>query len=413
MNLRPIVAVSAVALAVAACGGGDPTLTRETIDSASQLPDGATRITEDLSIGVTVGANEYLFGNIGYVVEHPDGTIFIADTQVPIIRRYDADGIHMHDVGGSGEGPGEYGDIQGMRLTPDGNLAIWDVDLRRITVFGPDGSWVKDFQGDSGIHTSALTFQVDHEGNFYLLTTIRPGGTRFNPITREVQRGPAPVRGFHKYSPDGELIATIELPSDEPNTPGYVLGSGAGFMRNFTTRTVSTISSHGNLVVGHEGAYAFEYREGDGTVLYAVEHDWKPVPVTPGEHEQWTAWNEYMQRRVAEIGMGDEYAPIPATKPAFMEIWPGQNGTIWVRRYAEAHERERPPRAPDDERPPFTWFQPPIWDALGSEGEFLGAVEFPHDTRPLFIQIEYVWTVQPNEDEEDVAIRYRIEGLGQ
>ena len=69
--------------------------------------------------------------------------------------------------------------------------------------------------------------------------------------------------------------------------------------------------------------------------------------LTPGEHEQWTAWNEYTQRRTDEIGMEDEYAPIPATKP-----------------------------------------------------------------RPLFMQAEYVWTVQPNEDGEDVAIRYRIEGLG-
>ena len=94
---------------------------------------------------------------------------------------YDAQGGFMHTVGGEGEGPGEYRDIQGMKLTPDGNLAIWDVQIRRITVFRPDGTWVKDFPGDSGIHTSSLTFQVDHEGNFYLYTTIRSGGMRVMP----------------------------------------------------------------------------------------------------------------------------------------------------------------------------------------------------------------------------------------
>jgi hypothetical protein len=377
------------------------------------LHAGATRLTEDLRIGVTEGADEYLFGNIGYIVQHSDGTIFIADTQVPIIRRYDAEGVFMHDVGGEGEGPGEYRDIQGMKLTPDGNLAIWDVQIRRITVFRPDGAWVRDFPGDSGIHTSALTFQADHQGNFYLYTTIRPGGMRINPTTREVQQGPPPLRGFHRYSPEGELLETIEMPSDEPDSPGYVLSTPAGFLRNFTTRTDSTISSFGNLVVGEQATYALEFRDGEGNVLFATAHDWEPVPLKPAERAQWTAWNEYTQRRVAESGMstGEEYAPIPATKPAFMEIWPGENGAIWVRRYTEAQERERPARPGGDERPQLTWYQYPTWDVFASEGEFRGTVELPYDTRPVFMTREYVWTIQPNEDEEDVAVRYRIEGL--
>jgi hypothetical protein len=49
---------------------------------------------------------------------------------------------------------------------------------------------------------------------------------------------------------------------------------------------------------------------------------------------------------------------------------------------------------------------------FAGEGEFLGAIELPYDTRPVFMTNEYVWTIQPNEDEEDVAVRYRIEGLG-
>jgi hypothetical protein len=404
--LCPTIAAAAL-LATFACAGAPPGE-----GGSDGLPAGATRLTEDLRIGVTEGADEYLFGRIGYIVQHTDGTIFIADTQVPIIRRYDAQGVFMHTVGGEGEGPGEYRDIQGMKLAPDGNLAIWDVQIRRITVFRPDGAWIRDFPGDSGIHTSALTFQTDHQGNFYLYTTIRPGGMRINPTTREVQQGPPPVNGFHKYSPDGELLETIEMPSDESDTPGYVLSTPAGFLHNFTTRTDSTISSFGNVVVGQQATYALEFRDSGGNVLFAVEHNWEPVPLEAEERAQWTAWNEYTQRRIAEMNMEEEYAPIPATKPAFMELWPGENGTIWVRRYAAAHERERPPRPAGDERPQLTWFQYPTWDVFASEGEFLGAVELPYDTRPVFMTRDYIWTIQPNEDEEDVAVRYRIEGLG-
>ena len=34
-----------------------------------------------------MGAPEYMFGNIGYIIEHPDGTSFIGDTPGPVIRR--------------------------------------------------------------------------------------------------------------------------------------------------------------------------------------------------------------------------------------------------------------------------------------------------------------------------------------
>ncbi len=84
-------------------------------------------IVEDLRIGLSQGADEYLFDNIGGIVQHDDGTISILDIQVPMIRRYDTEGVYLHDVGRGGQGPGEYSDrVQGMKRLPDDNLAIWD-----------------------------------------------------------------------------------------------------------------------------------------------------------------------------------------------------------------------------------------------------------------------------------------------
>jgi hypothetical protein len=92
-----------------------------------------------------------------------------------------------------------------------------------------------------------------------------------------------------------------------------------------------------------------------------------------------------------------------------MDLHAGVDGTVWVRRYAQARKIDRPPRPPDDDRPPFSWRQPITLDAFDEEGEFLGTVELPNDTWVATLHREWIWTVQPNEDEESVAVRYRLE----
>ena len=128
------------------------------------------------------------------------------------------------------------------------------------------------------------------------------------------------------------------------------------------------------------------------------------------EKAEWDAWLEYFESRARENDREvPDYAPIPDTKPAYMNLHAGEDGTVWVRRYAKARKRDRPPREPDDPRPTFNWWQPITLDAFDEEGAFLGTVELPNETWVSALHRDWIWTVQPNEDEESVAIRYRIE----
>lgn len=368
---------------------------------------GDVRLVEDLRIGRYDGPEEYLFGNIGDIVQHPDGTVFISDIQVPMIRRYDAEGRYLHDIGRQGQGPGEYEGIVSLRLMPDGNLAIWDARLRRVTVVRPDGTFVHSFTADSGLQTSSrVTLQVDHESNFYVLTTV--------PAPDDPQER---LDAYLKYAPDGTLLDTVQMPDRTPETPGWVLSTRQGLLPNFARRTASTITRSGHVVAGDNGSYSFQVLDGD-EVMISVAREWEPVALHPEEHALWSDRQDRIQNRPPPSGFVNPpepptYAPIPETKPAFMDIWPGEDDTIWVRRYAQAHRRtDLPPRDPDDDRPLFDWWQYPTWDVFGPEGEFLGTVELPHDTQVLWYHGEVIWTVQPDEQDEDVAVRYRIEKSG-
>lgn len=376
--------------------------------AADDTPDddrswGETRVVEDLRIGRSDGPGEYLFGGIVGIVQHPDGTVFIADRQVPVIRRYDASGTYMHDIGREGQGPGEFQVLQSIALLPDGNLVAWDPRARRATVFTPDGDWVSDFIAGSGLQTSRPTLWTDFDGNIYVLGTDRES----DPEGRSAAM-------YLRYSPTGELLERLIGPPEEPDSGSMVMSTREGFLPNFTSSVETTLSRSGHLVVGHNGDYAFEIRDGDG-VLVAVDHDWEPVPLATEERAQWTARQDELVQRFQERppgGFGNvqvpEFGPVPATKPAFMDLWSGQDGTIWVRRYAAARDRrDIPPRT--DGRPPFTWWQRPTFDVFDQEGTFLGTVELDNDTRVHWFDSDYLWTVRGDENDEDVAVRYRIE----
>lgn len=357
---------------------------------------GETRLTRDLVIGRAEGPDEYLFGRIGAIVQQPDGTVLIADTQVPVIRRYDAAGSYMHDIGRAGEGPGEYRRVGGVGLLPSNDIAVWDSRARRVSIFRPGGEFARDFSVEG-----TSPFAIDDRGNLFLRKTV---------VDDEDPDG-HPRLTYLKYTSTGDLIETIPLPSDEPESPRFVLSTRQGNLPNFTMQTLTALSRRGHLLVGHTGRYEVEVRDGGGTLLL-FEHPWEPVPIRAEEKELWEARLASIATWARDQGTTVDFAPVPDFKPAFFELVAGKDATIWVRRYGEAFHRERPDHPPESRNPPFTWWEYPAWDVFDEQGSFLGSIELPYDTSIREFHGDYIWCVQPDADEEDVAVRFRIEKGG-
>ena len=99
MKLRPIVVLSAVGIAVAACGPQESptdatgtwvgTITTEgnvttVVNESGSVWGGTARLVEELSIGVDVGDDAYMFGRPGGVHAF-GGRIYVIDQQVPVV----------------------------------------------------------------------------------------------------------------------------------------------------------------------------------------------------------------------------------------------------------------------------------------------------------------------------------------
>lgn len=159
-RVRPCVVTAALLLNACA---GSPTFDRDAVESA-QLPQ---RFQAAPSADVVVIPEEAAFpewhaevvrhligggfrddSTLGFQTAHSaailsDGSIFVASYRPPFVR-YPADHGQVEHLGRSGEGPGEYRQVQWIGRFRGDSLRIWDGTLRRLVTLTPAGRAVTD-----------------------------------------------------------------------------------------------------------------------------------------------------------------------------------------------------------------------------------------------------------------------------
>jgi len=207
MNVRPVVAASLLALSLTTCASqedaaGDDgtwvgTITTEggvtrVVNESGSVWGGTALLVEELSIGVASGADEYMFGSIDAIYAD-DERIYVADSQVPMVRVYDHDGAFITNIGRRGEGPGEYSYPGPITAAADGRVFVLDARHARVNVYAPDGEPLDTWPGTVSICCTWPMFLLGGPERLWV-----PGQERYdpeNPIDRTF--------GFQAIGPEG------------------------------------------------------------------------------------------------------------------------------------------------------------------------------------------------------------------
>ncbi len=352
-----------------------------------EIQERVLHAVEELRIGSMEGEDEYVFGRASHVAVGKSGEIFVADSQVPVIRMYDEDGNFVRNVGREGRGPGEYINLGGMRTFPDGRLAVWDQGNARITVYDENGDFSENHYVSASLHAADI-FETGHDGSFYVQSALR--------ISPDL---PNWKFGWLKVSPEGVLQDTIRVPFDDEDRPlSFVLFTSSGEAYAFIERPLFSMSPLGYLITGHNKEYAFELNVPDSSVE-RIERDFTPVELKPEEKRQWEAWVRY-------YGVNNT---IPDTKPAYKKILTDSQGRIWIGRYVEAEYTEEnigPHFGPESR-----WWEPPTFDLFLPGGSFDATVVLPFEANFRDAKDNHVWAIATGEFDEQYVVRYRLEEL--
>jgi hypothetical protein len=384
-------------LFVAACGNEEPTLEAVTVtDSAgvrivaSTAPDWGSDMrwrvdtTPELVIGDAATLPSVLLVSVTGVRRLENGQLVVSLDDDKTVRWFDRDGREVRRVGRPGEAPGEFLSVALIGVLAD-SVLLWDGQLDRATVLGPDGALVRTFQ--PAFADTAVAYGLAVSGAFSdgrLLLAGRSGAQSAMPSG--LRRDTIPLAVANREGRVEQVLARVLSHEN-------VIVTGPGFVtmlpRPFGARTA--ITPDGTTLLVSDGQYDEVIRyslDGEPAAIYRLDRPRRLIALSEVEQQR-RRLAQQVEQLPETIGqaVSDAMAGVgvPTVYPAHDRILVDGSGAIWMR---------------EDIGPRRTEVEGHHWDVLDRDGRWLGQVTTPprlelyHVTRDRVIG---VWR-----DENDV-----------
>ncbi|MFC1530212.1 6-bladed beta-propeller [Gemmatimonadota bacterium] len=294
------------------------------------------------------------------------------------------DGRLKGDIGGIGEGPGEYRQPWALATnTYIGKIYVREAAGGQIHVYSNSGVFERTIRLPIGglLADRSQLIQVCESGFIFILRY------EFKPIDGSDQgfvRQPV----YYKIRQDGSIADTMRVPTPAEDPFQLIARSqSSGGLRigrvPFAPTYHWAISYRGSLVHGYSSEYLIQV-ESDAGNSTVIQRDLLPIAVERAER----TWHKKFELLGLQVGQDDwdwNGPPVPRTKPFFQALYPSTDGQIWVLREGDGHaipgcasEAETIREMVDNPCWQSSWFFE-VFDE--TTGGFLGNVDVPEGFR--------------------------------
>lgn len=348
---------------------GDTTVVRTLSGSVWER---SARLVEEFRLGDLEGDGPTAFGDIAHAAVASDGTLFLFDSQVPQIVRFDPEGGFLGSVGREGQGPGEYSGRPSGMIVSAGRLLLSDPRNARLSAFALDGEYLGTLGPVAGLRSTFVRSLLPGAGGGFavVILTIEPTPGEELPM-------PWPV-GFEVRGAEGVIQDTI-WPQEILGQPGRLAG----------------VHPSGRVLVDSDADFLFELRREGGDIL-RIEMPFERIRYSERELQ---AMGPALGA-ITEADHGESVREV-RLKPPYLEYLFSPDGRIWAR---------RPIADPDESA---TWrvpqYQPSVLDVFGPDGRYFGVVPLPARMRPVAVDEAHLYVVQLGDFDEQYLVKYRVE----
>ena len=364
--------------------------------------EGDAWVLEDvMTIGEAAGDPDYQFGQIAGMAVTMDGRIILVDQQAQHLKVFGADGTYERTIGQGGSGPGEFGPGVGPILLGRGDtLIVPDLGNQRVNILRSDGSEPTSFRMsfDQGI---PARWDMTEAGDLvYQLRSLNLPNTE--------QRDTLDLIVTASYA--GEMIDTLMTPKrGESLTFG---DDGQPIRMIFSPEPVWSMVGADGLCFAVNDAFRLNMYDALGNLYRIVTLPTERKPVTDADIE---SFMQTVDRLLNEQGIPPPQAEIVKSTfnfadffPAFLQMMPGPNGSLWVQRVQEptgmtAEEREA--------WNPLLDLGASEWEILDAEGRYLGVLDMPHRFQPVTFEGDLVYGIWRDEFDVQYVRVMRVVGL--
>jgi hypothetical protein len=364
--------------------------------------EGSAWTLEDvMTIGEAAGDPDYQFGQIAGIGVASDGRIILVDQQAQHLKLFSPEGTYLKTIGQPGSGPGEFGPGVGPVLVGRADtLIVPDLGNQRVNVMKSDGSDPASFRMS---FERGIPARWDMMGDGDLVYQLRSLN-----LPNSEQRDTLDLIVRADYT--GAILDTLMTPRR---------GESFSFTEDGQPKRLVFAPEPVWSVVGEDGvsfaindAFRISVYDAAGTLTRIVSLPVERQPVTQGDIDFFI---ETVERLATEQGAQQQQIELLLSTfnfadnfPAFLQMMPGPEGTLWVQRV------QPPTLLPADERE--TW-NPQLdmgsteWDVFDAEGRYLGVVDMPHRFQPVTFRDDLVYGIWRDEFDVQYVRVMKILGL--
>jgi len=250
----------------------------------------------ELSIGNQPAQSESAFSEIGNVIVDREGRIYVSDPKEVQIKVFDNNGAYLRTIGRRGQGPGELEAVTGLQIMDNGELAIFDMNTRRITFYTPEGKFLRVLLTDK---IPATRLQLDAKRNFIASTYLLENLKAITEI---------------KIFGDNQNFLQV-LDTSEP----------ANIFNPFLPYTDWRLAENGNLYLGYNKNYEIAIFNSEWQLTKKILKDYDPIEISSEEKQEALKKFHYPKN-----------VKIPRFHPAFSGFVVDDQGLIYVKTWNRA-----------------------------------------------------------------------------
>ena len=224
--------------------------------------------------------------SIAGMAEAPDGTLWLSDPRNHVIHGVESAGASVRTVARSGDGPSEVRSPNFITTTPDGGLAVYDMDHRAIQVFDRSGKFR---------HRVALSALVRNPKGFTMTPTgafVISGGIYGNEYA------------IHRFGINGSLERSwLPAPKTADMQTGILIAGGPIAVLRRGTLLFSRAAPH-ELIEFSLDSNTLRTIAADPTLLKAVDNDFVTETGSGSGRVRSFRWNFPQSRAVFQLSDG-------------------------------------------------------------------------------------------------------------
>ena len=302
-----------------------------------------------VTIGEMDGDPAYIFARVVGVRLLPDGCIVVGDGSSGTLRVYGPDGRYEREMGGRGQGPGEFTYLSSLSIAPPDTIAAYDSGALRLTKFLATGELVSTqrFHASGGYPE---VYIVTYSDGSHALAWIKQVPRDRSVVTPDVME-------LGRFGGDGRLSAVLARAAGMRR-----LGSPLPFSAHFLAAMLGDTVFH---------------TDGLGGTVEALGPTGEPVRTLHLPIDGWE-FEEARRRLEPELDTAAvrqlrqlEDVPSLDSIPAIAELLADGEGRLWMKRYAPSTDSHWVGRRRSDGE----------WFVVESDGTLVARVPIPAGLR--------------------------------